>query len=55
MTLKLILVLGMLLCVAACVSSPFGQSQARFYPGDSESFAHESNSGGECGADSPCP
>jgi len=52
MTLKLILMLGMLLCIAACANSPFSSSQARFYPSDR--FAHESNSE-QCGSGSTCP
>jgi hypothetical protein len=54
MTLKLILMLGMLLCVAACANSPFSSSQARFYPSDGQNFAHESNSD-QCGSGSTCP
>jgi len=54
MTLKLILTLGMLLCAAACVNSPFSSSQARFYPSDSDNFAHESNSE-LCGSGRTCP
>jgi ABC-type glycerol-3-phosphate transport system substrate-binding protein len=54
MTLKLVLVLGMLLGVAACAASPFSSSQARFYASDSDNIAHEINSE-QCGSSTTCP
>jgi hypothetical protein len=54
MTLKLILVLGMLLCIAACGGSTFGDNSAHNYWSDSYNPAHESN-GERCGYDRTCP
>ena len=54
MTLRLILLLGMLLGMAACGGSPNGDYNARNYMGDTYNPAHESN-GGTCGYDRTCP
>jgi hypothetical protein len=54
MTLKLILMLGMLLGVAACDGSPLGDNRARDYSSDSYNPAHETN-GEVCGYGRSCP